>query len=152
MALNALLNLILKQFIMTLNINKLRTPEIALISVVEEDSVRRYQTAKKGRHTDHLFDKAWNADYALNSIELGLWNYDLAFNVLKICKRCMKLIGISKKNNMILSDFIALVPDERAPEIFHAVKKAWDQGTPFHILFPVKPIAKQTTVVQNYRS
>ncbi|AYL95382.1 sensor histidine kinase [Mucilaginibacter celer] len=107
------------------------------IKVIEEEPLMQNNRIKKGRITHRYAIMAMHADYAFESAGLGIWSYDFESKVLKICKRCKKLIGIPESQVASMDLVLGLLPRDEVPAIFHAIRAVWEKGGSLDYQFPL---------------
>ncbi|MET3981844.1 signal transduction histidine kinase [Mucilaginibacter sp. UYP25] len=112
--------------------------------VIEEKTLRNnraYYGIDKGVT---LTQRAAKTENALESAGIGTWSFDLINNVLKICERCKKVIGIQTKNIVSRNSLFSLISKEQLPILLNAFKSVKEKGIPVDMQLPINFILSKT--------
>lgn len=107
------------------------------IKVIEEIPVRQTSMFRRAGVTDNNIQRLIQADQAFESAGLGAWSFDFEANILKICLRCKKMLGIPDAQATAIGLLISLIPKDQAPALIYAIRTAMEKSTPIDLQFPV---------------
>lgn len=112
------------------NFNGLETP---YIRIIEEQRIakRLYKPAKK--EADPISEKVAQLQYALQSSGIGIWSFDPGKGILRICRRCKKILQLPASSAEFSSFFSRLLSKDQEEIIRHALSSVKENRFPFEL-------------------